>query len=771
MSDARDLEATDVTGPGPRPDAPAPPRAEYLRALERYEGIRLVEIHQALELDEPAARPRLLASQIADRLGEPRVVSRVLGALEHDAREALGLFALTESPAWSLAGLAHALGCLGIRPSPTIDRLLGLGLLAAETAEGGAVGDVARRIEAGRLGGVRILAHPGVVSGARTVLPAPPLTPHEGKPRRERETDGLEPVLRLAAVWQRVDEAPVRRTQQGTLYKRDRDRLEDDPVLAGPIADALEPLPDMAALWLTLARAVGLLRDEPENDRIVAAGPDFWWENAFHLPQMIATRWLGLRSWHEQGGMQQEGSTVELALPYVRPAVLLWLATLPEDGWVAVPALDALLRGLLADWDRPGFVEAAPEAEPARGRGGRPRREEPRADPGAGSGVLESLLLGPAYQLGLVRAAEDETSGEALVQLSPLGRYILALGPPPPPRPVFDQFLYVQPNFEIIAYRQGLTPALIGQFSRFARWSQVGAALELKLTPESVYRGLEGGLTPQEMLERLSKHSQRALPAGVAEAVRTWAGRRERVTYYAAATLIEFATPDDLERALSQWPEPARGTPPIAVSDRLLLVEDDASIPFQRFRLTGSRDYRRAPEACLEIEPDGVTLSLDLGRSDLLVDAELARFADELPLEPARGTPGNPRRRFHVSSASLARALENGLTLSSLSHWFDRRAGTDLPPAVRLLLHASQPRVAPLETSRLLVIQAPTAEILDGLLQHPDTAPHLGERLGPTTVVVHDETLEPLRAALRTLGLGLLDPDAAGGGLRRAGRG
>ena len=53
-----------------------------------------------------------------------------------------------------------------------------------------------------------------------------------------READGLEPVLRLAALWQRVDEVPLRQTQQGTLYKRDRERLEDDPVLAGPIADA-----------------------------------------------------------------------------------------------------------------------------------------------------------------------------------------------------------------------------------------------------------------------------------------------------------------------------------------------------------------------------------------------------------------------------------------------------------------------------------------------------------------------------------------------------
>ena len=82
---------------------------------------------------------------------------------------------------------------------------------------------------------------------ARLVLPDGDPPPAAGPVRQVREADGLEPILRLAAVWQRVDEAPLRQTQQGTLYKRDRERLEDDPVLAGPIADALEPLPDMAA--------------------------------------------------------------------------------------------------------------------------------------------------------------------------------------------------------------------------------------------------------------------------------------------------------------------------------------------------------------------------------------------------------------------------------------------------------------------------------------------------------------------------------------------
>jgi hypothetical protein len=762
MADADGPNRTDFPPPDLTSAAAEPPLPTYLAALERYEGSRLRELILMLGWPDPGVRPSALAGLIAERLAEPKTVEPVVAQRSPGARMALSLFTLTETAAWPMLGLAHALRCLGVDPVPAVQELAASGLVAvAAKGHGEPVPDPARRVEA-EPASTLLRAHPTAMAAARTILPEGEPLPLAGPVRQVREADGLEPILRLAAVWQRVGEAPLRQTQQGTLYKRDRERLEDDPVLAGPIADALEPLPDMAAFWLALAGGVGLLGAEPGSDRLVAAPPDFWAESAIHLPQMIAVRWLALRTWHEQAGMQQEGSTAELAWPFVRPAVLLWLATLPDDAWVALNDLAGHLRARAPDWDRASFLVEAPAPAVPRGLSARARadsRDRP-AEPGAGA--LEAILLGAAYQLGLVRAAEEDPSGRRVVQLTPLGRYILALGPPPRPRPIFEHFLFVQPNFEIIAYRQGLTPTLIGQFSRFARWSQVGAALELRLTPESVYQGLEGGLTPQAILDRLARHSQRPLHAGVAEAVRTWAGRRDRVTYYASATLIEFASREDREQGLAHWPATGPSAP-VPISDRFLLVEDESAIPFQRFRLAGSRDYRRAPESCLEVESDGVTMTLDLARSDLLVDAELARFADEQPPVPGRGAaPANPRRRFVVSAASLARAAENGLSMATLAHWYVKRTGAEMPPAVRLMLLAAASKVPPLETSRPLLLHTRSAELLDGLVQHPATGIHLGARLGPTTVVIPDESLEPFRHALAALGL-IIKEEVVGG--------
>ena len=55
----------------------------------------------------------------------------------------------------------------------------------------------------------------------------------------------------------------------------------------------------------------------------------------------------------------------------------------------------------------------------------------------------------------------------------------------------------------------------------------------------------------------------------------------------------------------------------------------------------------------------------------------------------------------------------------------------------------------------MLVINLPTPELLDGLLQHPASAPFLGRRLGPTSVVIADEKLPPLQKALKELGIEL----------------
>jgi Helicase conserved C-terminal domain len=740
------------------------PRGAFRAALARYKGSRLAAIRLAQGAEAGASHIRSAANaeEITEFLDRPAAVKGLLERLSTPARIALSVFALSEATSLPLGGLVHGLRILGAGPSDlaSVVRLLELGLLAVEAeVTRGPISDFATAFELAGVDRFLLRVHPAVRHAARTTQPDHKLAASGRSIAQVREVDGMQPILALAALWQRVASEPLRRTQQNTLYKRDLERLASDSVLAAPIYDALAPLPDASTFWLALAQRVGLVLTDPAADRLIAAPADFWDENALHLPQMIATAWLGLETWLESG-LTPPGDAIP-ALPYLRVAALLALSTLGESEWIAVEDLADHFSALSPAWDQSWLTSQPPRPVHFSRRDGRAAVGSAAPECPRGSGLLTTLLCGAAHTLGLVKAAEERGSGRRVVQLAPLGRYVLALGPTPPPRPLFEQFLFVQPNFQVIAYRQGLTPQSAGALARFAWFSQIGAALELALTRESIVQGLSGGLTSESILQTLARHSQRPVPPNVIDAVTRWASRRERVVYYDSASLVEFASGADRDTALAFWPH-AGGAEPVIVGERFLLVEDEGTVPFDRLRLTSTRDYRRPPQICVTVEQDGVTLALDPTTADLLVDAELARFAEllhspqsarvQVRSQANSHAPSSPTRRYVVTAESLARGLKSGVNPLQLAAWFTERTGGGIPPAVGLLLAAAGPRRVRLSARRTFVLNLGSAELLDGLMQHPATRRFVGERLGPVTAVVPDDHLPALKKALHELG-------------------
>jgi hypothetical protein len=680
-------------------------------------------------------------------------VSALVAELNPGARQALSLFALTESTVWPLVSLRQALVTLGVNPDPAIVELLDRGLFAADAADPQLPVDTFERwIDASAYHPAFLRVHPSVPQAVRVVRPQAKLPTCTAPVVQIRESDGLEPVLRLGALWQRVGVEPLRQTQQGTLYKRDQERLDQDPVLADGVSDALALLPALSEFWLMLARRVGLVRLDSAGEQLEAAAPDFWADNAVHLPQMIATAWLGLRSGPDCPPETGQVHEFDSPVAYLRPALLLWLATLEAAEWTALDDLAEHLRQQYADWEGSGERRDAGTAR--RGGPARGRADSQLAGSSRGKRVVSSVLLGAGYALGLVRAGEEQGTGRVVVQLTALGRYVLTLGTPAP-RPLYEHFLFVQPNLEIIAYRQGLTPQLIGLLSRFAWWTRIGAALELKLTQESINLGLESGQTPAEMIDLLTRHSQRPLPTIVPDAIGRWASHRERITFYAAATLIEFASIEERDQAFAAWTERDAGAF-VPVADRFLLVDNPQRIPSDRIRTRGSRDYRHPPERCVSIEPDGITLAVDGSRSDLLIDAEIARVAEELPgSRIERNAVGTEVvfRKFRVTAASIGKAIALGIMPSQIVDWFERRSGEPPSPAIRLLIRSASAAPVTMNARRLLVLTTPTPELADGLAQHPATRDLVGQRLGPSTLALPEGNLDSLERALEELGI------------------
>src|SRR5262249_22228666 len=145
------------------------------------------------------------------------------------------------------------------------------------------------------------------------------------------------------------------------------------------------------------------------------------------------------------------------------------------------------------------------------------------------------------------------------------------------------------------------------------------------------------------------------------------------------------------------------------------------------------------PEKCVSVGDDGVTLSVDVARSDLMLETELPRFAERINTPSANG-----QRLYRITPASLKSA---GTSVSTLETWFQQRTGEPLSAAARLLLTAEQ-SPAPV-FRRHLVLHVANPEFADGLLQWPETQGLIESRLGPTALAVLDENLTPLCEKLR----------------------
>jgi hypothetical protein len=696
--------------------------AQYDEPLVRQVAQQLVKPRSHWPLDE-------LIERCLATLDNAPVVDRRLQALDPAARQLLILVGQSRQPGWRLGNLLEMLVALGhpVGVQPVL-QLLESGLAYPQLPRG--IGKLKSFDHwLGLAFNQQLAIHTPTQVTSRALqlerLLSDALVPAAASPPHVLESDGLDWILRLAVVFQQVAAQPLRRTQNGDFFKRDLERLKNDPLLAAPVTEAPLQPPDPGLLAVEWALRLGVLVEE--RGELRAAHPPFEWNGG--LDETIAVLFaalLTLDSWdarHGWRGRQTQGNPS----PSAYLLALALLASLPNDAWADPNDIDAWLTEHHPYWSGTPMPGNQDDEENKSG----PRRH--------GGTAIDAFLFGVAFPLKLVQIGKDLT-GTWLVRMSSLGRHVFGVGPAPEPAPTFPKTLMVQPNLEIIAFRQGLTPTLIARLGRAATWKTIGAACTLLLEPDQVYRGLESGMTFESILRMLEQHGMRPTPPAVVDALRTWSNKRERISVYPAATLLEFSSRDELEEAIS------RGLAGVRLSDRLALVVNERDIDFRQYRLTGTRDYGLAPEACVAVADDGVTLEVDVTRSDLMLETELSRFA-----EPAPTSGTETRRRYRLTPTSLATGLRQGITPAHLDEWFRQRTSGPPSPACRLLL---APALAgPVQAQPLLVLRVASPDIADGLWQWPETRTLLVDRLGPTALVIADGQAPELLRRLKALGV------------------
>lgn len=647
-------------------------------------------------------------------LGNPPVIDRRIRDLPPASRKLLAIVGLSRQPGWRVGHLLTLSAALGHAEGFTpIAAMFEAGLLFPELPEGTSIDDFTFWFGQVGTSAAVAFAMPSVAARARNEsLELPDISEKDStnhKSPGSRLADGLDWPLRLAALWQQVNAGPVRITQSQTIFKRDLTRLEEDEVINAPATDRLAALPDQAAMCLFWALAADLLQ-ETEGELRAETFPPAWDANLAGVLADLVAALTHIDAWDPLRGSIPESET-QPTVPTAGMLAMLLLASSPAGAWVRLAAVAGWL------WEHHPFWAGTIPAE---------HHED------QGVAWVEALLLGVLQPLQIVEGTDG-----GLVRLSPLGRHLLAAGPEVPPSPSFPQTLLVQPNAEVLAYRQGLTPALISRLTRFARWKGVGPACTLELNAEQTYRGLESGLTLAQVVQTLNQHGMKPVPSNVADLLQRWANKRERVTAFALAALVEFTTPADLDTALS------RGIVSLKLTDRIGMTADGKEPAYTSLRLIGNRDYESKPLKCITVADDGVTLTVDTAQADLLLEAEIGKLADPVTGDP----PG--LRRYRIGVDSLRRASAQGFGLADLDGWFIERAGQPLSPAGRLFLLVSTSATAAMR----LVVEVPSEEIADGLMQWPTTNALVEARLGPTALAVSREAFEKLREVLAELGV------------------
>lgn len=674
----------------------------YSEAVRRQVAASLLKPRNPIPVDE-------LSDRILTTLANPPVVDRRLKDLSPAARKLLALLGLTRRPSWKVGHLLTTLAVVGHADGVApLKEAFDAGLLYPRRAAGAPALDAFEEWlgSAGVLEAA-VFAHPLVASRARTEpFDLPDLGDGEDHPPAG-QPDGMEWPLRIAAVVQLAGEMPFRRTQAGVLFKRDLTRLQTSELLAGPTADVRPGAPDLGVLATVWAVATGDLVADCEEWRAAHSEPPASLLQAItHLTAGL----FGLEHWDPLlGGVAYSNGLSPL--PSATAGLLLLLAG--SRRWVSASAAAEWLWAHHPSWSGTLSKEAQKDR---------------------GAAWVATLFASVLFPLRLVDVSADGLA----VRLSDLGRHMFADGPKPSDPPEFPQTLLVQPNAEIIAYRQGLTPTLVASLTRFARWKGFGAACTLELTAEQTYRGLESGLTVAGIIQTLNRHGSRPVPPAVADLLQRWANKRERIVAYAAATLVEFQSAADLDAAL------ARGVVAVRVTDRVGLCPNGADPDFKNLRLVGNREFDARPVRCVSVAEDGVTLTVDAAQSDLLLEPEIARLADPIP-------DGTGSRKYALTPGSVARAVQGGWSPPELDAWFSARTGGPLPPAARLFTQAAA--LPPSLASRRLVVQLPNEAATDGLMQWPVTRKLVEERLGPTAVAVDDANLDALVMTLAEIGL------------------
>ncbi|WP_328582475.1 helicase-associated domain-containing protein [Streptomyces sp. NBC_00370] len=400
-------------------------------------------------------------------------------------------------------------------------------------------------------------------ASTRTVVLPREVALHLRAGRAHRVVEPAAPAVAARAEYrpQVVDSAAAAQafTALGTIEELAKDWNEGGPnvLRAGGLsvrdlkrtATALGVTETLAAFWVELAFAAGLLAADGESDERYAPTPayDDWQE----LPDpekwaRLVTAWLTATRTPGLVGTQDTKGRTLAALgpdldrgpaPEVRQRVLHLLATLPEDSAADPESLLERLR-----WERPlRTAAAAGRPEDLRSRLAAWTLGDAELLGVTGRGALSSqgraLLTPPGAASGTASAADPGAPALTLTdaELSAATQRAAHALAPLLPEPL-DHVL-LQADLTAVAPGPLLRP-LAELLSVAAEIESKGGATVYRFTPGSVRRALDAGQTASDLHEFLKTHSRTPVPQPLSYLIDDVARRHGHLRVGAASAYV-----------------------------------------------------------------------------------------------------------------------------------------------------------------------------------------------------------------------------------------
>ncbi|MEV5933862.1 helicase C-terminal domain-containing protein [Streptomyces sp. NPDC052079] len=604
---------------------------------------------------------------------------------------------LDEAPAESVEVLERLVwgppyGQVTADPAPRLRWLLDRGLLLP-TAPGTVVlpREVALRLRAGR-------AH-------RTPEPVPPPVEAAATHRPQvvdataagQAYTALATVEELLKEWHEGGPAVLR---AGGLSVRDLKRT----------AAALDVTEPVAAFWVELAYAAGLVASDGEADERYAATPayDEWREQPpAERWARLATAWLAAtRTAGLVGGRDAKDHTLSAlgpgldrsAAPEVRHRVLTLLAALPEG---AAPAGESILARLA--WERPpraggrGPV-AAGDADDPRARLARWALTEAEMLGVTGRGALSThgrALIGAPAPRRAEAEPEPEGPGDKLpvhhrptpppAPLSPAEQATAAAAAARLLAPLLPEPLdHVLLQADLTAVAPGpLERPLADMLGVLADVESKGGATVYRFTPGSVRRALDAGQTAADLHAFLAAHSRTPVPQPLTYLIDDVARRHGHLRVGAASAYVRCDDDAVLSEILADKRAAALGlrrlapTVLAAQADPAGLLEGLRAMGFAPAAESAQGDvviarahaHRTPPRTPPEPVPDGPPVPDDTLLTAAIRAIRAGDLASTAPRKPASGDSSGRQGELPRTTAAETLATMQAAVLTGEALW------------------------------------------------------------------------------------------------------